>query len=72
MPFQVEEQEWPVTPYQIKIYAQRHCPNSWYYVYVDGVCVNWNVLDSGKEWLVLQSWLLSQNHILGNIGMGGS
>ena len=50
---QVEEQEWPVTPYQIKVYTQTHCPDSWYYVYVDGVQSEWEVVNGGTEWLAL-------------------
>ena len=49
----VEEQEWPVTPYQIKVYTQTHCPDSWYYVYVDGVQSEWEVVNGGTEWLAL-------------------
>ena len=50
---QIEEQEWPVTPYQIKVYTQTHCPDSWYYVYVDGVQSEWEVVNGGTEWLAL-------------------
>ena len=35
----MEEQEWPVTPYQIKVYTLPHCPLSFFSVYVDGVKV---------------------------------
>ena len=49
---QIEEQDWPVTPYQIKVYTQAHCPDSWYYVYVDGVESEWEVVRGGTEWLV--------------------
>ena len=47
---QIEEQEWPVTPYEMQISAWAHCPESWYFLYVDGVKVNWKVLKGGKEW----------------------
>ena len=47
---QVEEQEWPVTPYQIKVYTLPHCPLSFFSVYVDGVKVGKKVLKHGKDW----------------------
>ena len=50
---QVEEQEWPVTPYQIKVYTLPHCPLSFFSVYVDGVKVGKKVLKHGKDWYVL-------------------
>ena len=37
---EVEEQEWPVTPYQIKVYTLPQTPLSWLHVYVDGVKVH--------------------------------
>ena len=46
---EVEEQEWPVTPYQIKVYTQSHCPLSWLDVYVDGVRVSKHVLKGGES-----------------------
>ena len=49
---QVEEQEWPVTPYQIKVYTLPHCPLSFFSVYVDGVKVGKKVLKHGKDWWV--------------------
>ena len=49
---QIEEQDWPVTPYQIKVYTQAHCPDSWYYVHVDGVVSEWEVVHGGTEWQV--------------------
>jgi len=47
---EIEEQEWPVTPYQIRVYTYPHCPQSWFDVYVDGVKVGWRVLAGGREW----------------------
>jgi len=47
---QIEEQEWPVTPYQVKVSTQPHTPDSWYYVYVDGVKVHGKLLGAGREW----------------------
>ena len=49
---EVEEQQWPVTPYQIKVYTSPYCPQSWYDVYVDGIRVGWNVLEGGRSRLV--------------------
>ena len=46
---EVEEQEWPVTPYQIKLSVEPHCPISWYDVYVDGSQVAHWVLDGGQS-----------------------
>lgn len=46
---EIEEQEWPVTPYQIRVTVQPFCPDSWYHIYVDGVKVDWHVLGSGSH-----------------------
>ena len=45
---EVEEQEWPVTPYQIKLYTLPHCPVSRLYVYVDGIRVYKATLSGGE------------------------
>ncbi len=49
---EVEEQEWPVTPYQVKIYTEPHCPQSMFCVYVDGVDTSdaCTLLSGGQSW----------------------
>ena len=47
---EIEEQEWPVTPYQLLISAKPHCPQSWFEVYIDGAKVYGRVLNGGQEW----------------------
>ena len=49
---EVEEQEWPVTPYQVKIYTEPHCPQSMFDLYVDGsrVSKSCDILAAGQSW----------------------
>ena len=47
---EAEEQEWPVTPYQVKITVKPHCPQSWFDVIIDGVKVGRQVLSGGGQW----------------------
>ncbi len=45
---EIEEQQWPVTPYQVKIQSMPHCPQSWYDVLVDGTVVGRRGLQGGE------------------------
>lgn len=47
---EIEEQEWPVTPYRVKVEASPHCPQSWYELYVDGTKVGKRVMQGGETW----------------------
>lgn len=47
---EIEEQEWPVTPYKVRICSTSRCPQSWFHVYVDGVEVGKRVLSGKQEW----------------------
>ncbi len=49
---ELEEQQWPVTPYQVKVQTRPHCPQCWYEVHVDGTRVGQTVLKGGETWLV--------------------
>ena len=44
---EVEEQEWPVTPYEVRVETSSTCPFSWFRLYVDGVEVNGDVCGEG-------------------------
>lgn len=49
---EVEEQEWPVTPYQVKVYAEPQCPQSSFVLYVDGIRTSrlLRILSGGQSW----------------------
>ena len=46
---EVEEQEWPVTPYQVRVETSPSCQESWFHLCVDGVEVNWHIAGKGRS-----------------------
>ena len=46
---EVEEQQWPVTPYKVEVEAKASCPQSWYFLYIDGVLAGRAVLKATEK-----------------------
>lgn len=48
---ELREHEFPVTPYQVRVDVKATVPKSLFRLYVDGVLVNWNIIEGGQSFI---------------------